>query len=201
MVNSRPTGLPLNSTLVNSGTRRARHAPAAAPLDPGVRAMSELRKNPPSAVYEVGYGRPPEGAQFKPGCSGNPKGRPRKRKTVSTLIEEALARRLRVEENGRSHRISAEEIIIRRLVNAAAKGELKAVQLLLQLRDRYRDSSAESIDPQDLEFDREILDAYVCRLASGQQASAFESASVDPQAGNTQTSTTRDHADPDGDAP
>ena len=116
--------------------------------------MSESRKNPPSAVYEVGYGRPPEGAQFKPGCSGNPKGRPRKRKTVSTLIEEALARRLRVEENGRSHRISAEEIIIRRLVNAAAKGELKAVQLLLQLRDRYRDSSAESIDPQDLESDR-----------------------------------------------
>jgi hypothetical protein len=163
--------------------------------------MSESRKNPPSTVYEVGYGRPPEGAQFKPGWSGNPKGRPRKRKTVSTLIEEALARRLRVEENGRSHRISAEEIIIRRLVNAAAKGELKAVQLLLQLRERYRDSSAESIDQQHLESDREILDAYVSRLTAGQQAPVFEPASVDPEAENTQTSTTEDPSDAEGDVP
>lgn len=28
--------------------------------------------------YEVGYGRPPKATQFKPGQSGNPKGRPRK---------------------------------------------------------------------------------------------------------------------------
>ena len=163
--------------------------------------MSGSRDKLSPPKYEVGYARPPQDKRFKPGCSGNPRGRPEKRKTVSVLIEEALARRISLEENGRPRKISAEEIIIRRLVNAAAKGDLKAVQLLLQLRDRYRDSSAESIDPQDLESDREILDAYVCRLASGQQASAFESASVDPQAGNTQTSTTRDHADPDGDAP
>jgi hypothetical protein len=163
--------------------------------------MRESRKNPPSGAYEVGYGRPPENAQFRPGCSGNPKGRPRKRKTVSILIEEALARRVRVEENGRSHRISAEEIIIRRLVNAAAKGDLKAIQLLLQLRERYRGSSAESIDPQDLESDREILDAYVSRLRSGRQASAFGSSSVDRELENSQTSTTGDHADPKGETP
>ena len=45
-------------------------------------------------------------------------------------------------------------MIIRRLIGMAAKGDLKAVQLLFQLKERYRDSSAERIDPRDLESDQ-----------------------------------------------
>ena len=39
----------------------------------------------PDARYEVGYGKPPEASRFKPGRSGNPKGRPRgsKNKRIS----------------------------------------------------------------------------------------------------------------------
>ena len=48
-----------------------------------------------------------------------------------------MARRVRVEENGRSRNLSLEEIIIRRLATAAAKGDLKAVKLLFDLRSRY----------------------------------------------------------------
>ena len=35
-------------------------------------------KLPPAAGYAVGYGRPPTWAQFRPGRSGDPKGRPKK---------------------------------------------------------------------------------------------------------------------------
>jgi hypothetical protein len=31
--------------------------------------------------YEVGYGRPPVATRFRPGGVGNPKGRPKKKKT------------------------------------------------------------------------------------------------------------------------
>ena len=41
--------------------------------------------------YEVGYGKPPRKSQFKPGQSGNPKGRPKGRKGFSTILVEELS--------------------------------------------------------------------------------------------------------------
>jgi len=40
--------------------------------------------------YEVGYGKPPKHGQFKPGQSGNPKGRPKGRKNFPVLLEMCL---------------------------------------------------------------------------------------------------------------
>jgi hypothetical protein len=134
--------------------------------------MEDPSEIPAPKNYAVGYRRPPESTRFKPGSSGNPKGRPKKPKTVGAIIEEALARRVTIEENGRQKKISAEEVIIRRLTGSAAKGDLKAAQLLFQLRERHRDSSAERIDPQDLEADREILEAYLSQRAGAQSTAA-----------------------------
>jgi hypothetical protein len=38
----------------------------------------------------VGYGQPPVASRFKPGTSGNPKGRPRGAKNLKTLVKEAM---------------------------------------------------------------------------------------------------------------
>ena len=40
---------------------------------------------------EVGYGKPPKAHQFKPGQSGNPKGRPRGAKSEATILREISA--------------------------------------------------------------------------------------------------------------
>ncbi|WP_345821102.1 DUF5681 domain-containing protein [Methylobacterium fujisawaense] len=37
--------------------------------------------------YEVGYRKPPRHTQFKPGTSGNRRGRPRRSKNIDTLFE------------------------------------------------------------------------------------------------------------------
>lgn len=124
--------------------------------------MSKSQR-PEATDYAVGYGRPPRETRFQPGRSGNPTGRPRKRKTVGAVIEEALARRIKVQENGRSRSLSAEEIIVTRLTHNAARGDLRAVKMLYSLRAGYRESPAESIEPSDLQADKDILDAYVKR--------------------------------------
>jgi hypothetical protein len=40
--------------------------------------------------YSVGYGRPPKHTRFKPGRSGNPKGRPRGSRNLSTEMQKVL---------------------------------------------------------------------------------------------------------------
>ena len=67
----------------------------------------------PAHEYAVDYGRPPVATRFQPGKSGNPKGRPKKPKTVGRIIQDALMTRVTIEENGRSRRMTAQEVIIR----------------------------------------------------------------------------------------
>jgi hypothetical protein len=105
--------------------------------------MGKWRGSSQSPGYKVGYGRPPESTRFQPGRSGNPKGRPRKQKTTGTLLQQALSRRVKIRENGRTKSISTEEIALRQLTNKAIKGDLKATKLLFDLKDRYPESFGE----------------------------------------------------------
>jgi hypothetical protein len=83
--------------------------------------------------YEVGYGRPPHHARFKPGQSGNPRGRRRETKNLSTLVHEALNEQIIVTENGRRRKISKRRAIVTQLVNRSAQADLKATQILLAI--------------------------------------------------------------------
>jgi hypothetical protein len=84
-------------------------------------------------AYEVGYGRPPRHTRFKPGQSGNPRGRPKNAKNLSTLLSEALNERVIVAENGRRRKITKREAIIAQLVNRSAQADLKATQMVLAM--------------------------------------------------------------------
>ena len=84
----------------------------------------------------VGYQRPPRQSQFKPGRSGNPKGRPRGSRNASTLLDEALKERVTVSENGRRRKVTKLEVILKQLVNTAAKGDHRATRLLLEWTEK-----------------------------------------------------------------
>ena len=51
------------------------------------------RRSGKDELYEVGYGKPPKHTQFKPGQSGNRKGRPRGQRNFRTVVNDALKRK------------------------------------------------------------------------------------------------------------
>ena len=96
--------------------------------------------------YVVGYGKPPVHSRFQKGRSGNPKGRPRGRRNMSTLLSATLNGWVTVVENGRRKKITKRQAIVTQLVNKSASADLKATQIVLaMLRDveSLTDGSAE----------------------------------------------------------
>ncbi len=73
--------------------------------------------------HVVGYGRPPKATQFKKGKSGNPKGRPKGSRPIGAVLQEILGQRIAVTENGKTRRLPALEVMLRRLANDAMRNE------------------------------------------------------------------------------
>jgi hypothetical protein len=93
---------------------------------------------------EVGYGRPPKHTRFKPGESGNPKGRPNGTKNLKTDLVEELSERVPVTENGRPLKISKQRLMVKALIAKAVKGDTKAASILISLL-----AQTVGLDPQD----------------------------------------------------
>ncbi len=87
----------------------------------------------PGDSYKAGYRRPPLATRFRPGTSGNPRGRPKGARNLATVVASTLAERVDVTENGRRKRITKLEAAVKQLVNRAASGEARSMSLLLAL--------------------------------------------------------------------
>lgn len=89
------------------------------------------------AAAKVGYGNPPLHSRFKPGQSGNPKGRPRGKRNLAGEIERAMAMPVPVTINGKRKKVSTITALVWRLREKALGGDLKALQMLLALQTDY----------------------------------------------------------------
>ena len=77
----------------------------------------------------IGYGRPPKKTQFKPGQSGNPRGRPKKSsRSFLQIFDDALSSQLTISQDGIKQNLPASEIICRQIVSKAAKGDFPAIK-------------------------------------------------------------------------
>ncbi len=97
--------------------------------------MGKWRRSPQPPDYEVGYGRPPKSTRFQPGQSGNPRGRPRQQKSIGALLQKAASRKIRIQENGVTKYLPAEEVALMQLANKAAKNDSRATKLFFDLTD------------------------------------------------------------------
>ena len=107
--------------------------------------------------YQVSYGRPPKHTRFKPGQSGNPRGRSKKSKDINTLIQAELDKTILATEHGKPKRITKREAIVTQLVNQAIQGETKPLQLVLAHLNTHREvepfvaTEADDLEPEFLE--------------------------------------------------
>jgi hypothetical protein len=83
--------------------------------------------------YVVGYRRPPAATRFKPGKSGNPKGRRKGSKNFKTLIKEALHAKITIQEGSTSRRVSKFEGVILRQLQNALKGSDRSAMALFKM--------------------------------------------------------------------
>jgi hypothetical protein len=85
--------------------------------------------------YDIGYGKPPKKSRFKPGVSGNPKGRSkRKPSALAEIIRGVLSAPIAYRERGRIKATTRHELSLKMLIEHAIKGDLVAAALVLKVR-------------------------------------------------------------------
>ena len=98
---------------------------------------------------KVGYRNPPMAHRFKPGQSGNRRGRPKGAKNAARIFEELLQATISVTENGKRRRITVREAILKRVVTRAAMGDPKSIVIALnemRLRERQQNTNDKPFD-------------------------------------------------------
>ena len=103
---------------------------------------SRLKRPPEPSAYEVGYGKPPVASRFKPGQSGNLKGRPEgsrnkvlgpKEERLRDIVLAEAYRPIKVNEGKKQISVPMAEAIVRGLAVNAARGQLRAQQLFTKM--------------------------------------------------------------------
>ena len=109
---------------------------------------------------ERNYRKPPKASQFKPGQSGNPKGRPKGVRNFRTDLDETLRALVEVKTNRGVRRITTQEAFLQALAEKARDGDLRAIQHLISLILRLTDNRSEAPATELDSNDRAILDEY-----------------------------------------
>ena len=109
---------------------------------PSTRRKLPKLKGPDTTEYEVGYGKPPVSTRFKPGESGNRRGRPKGAKNrVPALNEERLKniileeayRAIRINDGDKQIKVPMAQAIVRAIAVNAVKGQQRAQRLFTEM--------------------------------------------------------------------
>ena len=115
--------------------------------------------------YEIGYKKPPKQAQFQPGQSGNPKGRPKGSKNLATDLQEELGQKVVITEANKKQTVTKQRAMLKTMFAKALTGDARSATVLInlilglhQVNDDQANDTALSAD------DAAILAAYEDKL-------------------------------------
>jgi hypothetical protein len=134
--------------------------------------MTDDRDPPaPDDDNVVGYGRPPKHSQFKPGHSGNLRGKQKGIRNLASDVKRTLGFLIKVKDKrGRWSRISTQEYLLRKLRVKAVEEDARSLDRLLGLAQIYNDSAP----PPPIDFDRRedalVMKSIVQRIRMAAEA-------------------------------
>jgi hypothetical protein len=86
---------------------------------------------------DVGRDSPPKHSRFKPGTSGNPRGRPKRKPTaLGEITNDVFNVSVRYGDDGRLKKATRHELSLKALVKHALSGNVSAAGMLLKLRSQ-----------------------------------------------------------------
>lgn len=123
---------------------------------------------PPAPDYAVGYRKPPRHRRFKPGQSGNPNGRPKGAKSLNTIARAVFGETVVVRTPAGERRMNAIELGLSKLRELAAKGDIRAIQTMLDHWGRSVPEPAETpvstpaskLAPEDAQILDQLFEPY-----------------------------------------
>jgi len=116
------------------------------------------------SAYEIGFGKPPKHSRFRQGLSGNPRGRPKGRRNLATVLERTLQEKVVINENGVRRTVTKLEAAVKQLVNKAAAGDLAALRQLTALAGSSVDQGLNTRTNELSDADQEIMRGVLKRL-------------------------------------
>ena len=101
-------------------------------------------------AYAVGYAKPPSRSRFRPGQSGNVKGRPRGRKNLKTLIKQAMTATITVQEGTSGRQVTKLEGVVLRQLQNALKGNDRSAMAVIKMANEMGllDDAADASSPE-----------------------------------------------------
>lgn len=115
------------------------------------------------ADYPVGFGKTPPATKFKPGKSGNPKGRPKKALGIKTMVRKAAEAPVEYLHKGKTKKSVRLQLALDHLCIKASKGDLKAIETSAKLYAQYGPIAETDNDEIDPVADEAALAVYFAR--------------------------------------
>ena len=125
----------------------------------------------PKKKDEIGHGKPPKDTQFKPGQSGNPKGRPPKKPvTAAGILFDVFLEEMVVQKSGIEHKMPRLAVLANQIIADALTGDKKAIEQVLKLLPHLENRSSTEGSPEvfahfDKDRETELLTEFA-RLAN-----------------------------------
>jgi hypothetical protein len=110
---------------------------------------------------KVGYGRPPVHSRFKPGQSGNPRGRRKGTLNFATDLKRTLEAQITLTDPGKKPRkVSTQQAALLRLREKALKGDARSLDRLLEFARIFHTGPTTEPTTVTSADDQAILDAF-----------------------------------------